>query len=395
MIIAGIPAYNEEKTIASVILQAQKQVDVVVVCDDGSQDMTAEIAHRLGAIVIRHDQNLGYGNAINSLFKKARALKADFLVTLDADGQHNAKEIQMLVQSISEGKADVAIGSRFLNGAGELPKYRRFGIKFLTRVASGKNARKAKQKEPDLTDSQCGFRAYNKRAIENLDLREQGMGVSVEILRQARNQGMIVAEVPVDVRYVGLDTSTHNPVSHGVSVLSTIIRLVIEENPQFYLGIPALCALLSGITFGIWTLQLYSVLGYVVTNVFLISIALMLSGVFTLFTALVLFALHRPVSHGISRRSILRPVIEERPLIYLGVPALITLLVGIAFGIWTLERYSALRVMRTELLLTSVALTLSGMFILFTAITLFAVIRQRERMGQRKGAERERTQSLA
>jgi glycosyltransferase involved in cell wall biosynthesis len=380
MIIAGIPAYNEEKTIASVILQAQKQVDIVLVCDDGSEDMTGEIAQRLGAIVIRHDQNLGYGDAIKSLFEKARALNADLLVTLDADGQHNAKEIPMLTQPVCEGKADIAIGSRFLNGASELPMYRRFGVKFLTKVANGKHARKGNQRETNLTDAQCGFRAYGKRALENLDLHEKGMGVSVEILQQARNQGLIIAEVPVEVRYHGLDTSTHNPVSHGISVLSTIIRLVVEEGPMVYLGIPSVLLLVIGIGFGIWTIQLYSATGRIITNVFLISIALIISGVFALFTSLVLSALNRQVRQRTRRLSIFRPVIEERPLVYLGVPALVTLFIGIAFGLWTLERYSTLRVMRTELLTISIALTLAGMFILFIAITLFAVIRQKERM---------------
>jgi glycosyltransferase involved in cell wall biosynthesis len=377
LIVAGIPAYNEEKTIAKVIVNAQKQVDAVVVCDDGSEDMTAEIAQRLGAIVVRHGRNFGYGNAINSLFEKAKALNADFLVTLDADDQHDAKEIQLLVQPLIEGKVDIAVGSRFLNGTNEIPSYRRFGIKLLTKMTNGHRT------EQNLTDAQCGFRAYNKRAIENLDLHEPGMGVSVEILRQARNQGMVIAEVPVEARYDGLDTSTHHPLSHGMSVLSTIIRLVIEEHPLVYLGIPALFTILIGVAFGIWTLQLYSALGYIVTNVFLISIALTLSGLFTLFTALILFALHRPVSRKVNVLSVFRLVIEEHPLVYLGVPAVFTILIGIAFGIWTVERFSTLHYMATDLVLISIALTLSGMFTLFTAITLFAIIRQRERLEQR------------
>lgn len=287
MIIAGIPAYNEEKTIARVILLAQKQVDMVVVCDDGSQDMTAEIAQRLGAVVVRHDNNLGYGTAIQSLFEKAKALNADILVTLDADGQHDAKEILMLAQPIMEGKADVAIGSRLLNEAKDMPLYRRFGIKVLTKVANGN------RQEQKITDAQCGFRAYNRQVIESLDLREPGMGVSVEILLQARNQGLTIAEVPVEAHYHGLDTSTHNPVKHGLSVLSTIIRLVVEERPLVYLGAPGLMVLFTGILFGLWTLQLYVVEHRIVTNVFLTSIALSLLGIFSLFTAITLFAIIR------------------------------------------------------------------------------------------------------
>jgi glycosyltransferase involved in cell wall biosynthesis len=290
LIVAGIPAYNEEKTIAKVILNAQKQVDAVVVCDDGSQDMTAEIAQRLGAVVVRHSRNLGYGNAINTLFEKAKALNADLLITLDADGQHDAKEIQTLIQPIIEGKADVTIGSRFLNGANEMPLYRRFGVKFLTKIANGH-----KTEQRNLTDAQCGFRAYGKKAIKSLDLREQGMGASIEILMQARDQGMVIAEVPVEAHYQGLDTSTHHPVRHGMSVLSTIIRLVIEERPLVYLGVPAMLVLLTGIVLGFLSLRLHPSGFLIIGNVylFLASIALALSGMISLFTAVTLFAIIR------------------------------------------------------------------------------------------------------
>ena len=149
------------------------------------------------------------------------------------------------------------------------------------------------KKEQGLTDAQCGFRAYNRRAIESLGLREPGMGVSVEILMQAREQGLIIAEVPVEAHYHGLDTSTHHPVRHGVSVLSTIIRLVVEERPLVYLGAPAMFILAAGILFGLWTLQLYALEQRIVTNVFLASITLTLLGIFSLFTAITLFAIIR------------------------------------------------------------------------------------------------------
>jgi glycosyltransferase involved in cell wall biosynthesis len=89
-IIACIPAYNEEKTIAKVIIKTQKYVDKVIVCDDGSKDMTSEIAERLGAIVIKHERNMGKGEALRNLFKKAIELNADIVITLDGDGQHRS-----------------------------------------------------------------------------------------------------------------------------------------------------------------------------------------------------------------------------------------------------------------------------------------------------------------
>ena len=291
MIIAGIPAYNEEKTIAKVILLAQKHVDAVVVCDDGSQDLTAEIAQRLGAIVIKHEKNIGYGAAIQTLFEKAKALKADLLVTLDADGQHDALEIPKLVEPILEKKADIVIGSRFLQQNSGMPRYRRFGIKILTKMTNS-----SRQKDT-LTDAQCGFRAYNRSAIKSLRLEEQGMSISAEVLLKAKDLGLVVTEVPVEVQYKGLETSTHDPVKHGLGVIATIIRLVVEKRPLIYLGIPGAALLGIGMFFGLWTLRLYylSEPRRITTNVALAALAFTLIGIFFIFTAITLYAILRAI----------------------------------------------------------------------------------------------------
>jgi glycosyltransferase involved in cell wall biosynthesis len=286
LIVAGIPAYNEEKTIAKVILLAQRFVDVVIVCDDGSQDMTADIAEKLGAVVIKHDKNMGYGVALQSLFKKAVALKADILLTLDADGQHDAREMPKLIQPLVESKADIVIGSRFLEENNSIPSYRRLGIKLLTKLTnSGENSH--------ISDAQCGLRAYNRRALESISMYEPGMGASAEILLKAGDQGLKIAEVPVHVQYKDLETSTHHPLGHGLSVISSIIKLVIEGSPLVYLGIPGVVLLSIGILFGIWTLQLYTIEHRIVTNVALVTIAFGLAGVFALFTAITLYAIAR------------------------------------------------------------------------------------------------------
>ena len=82
----GIPAYNEEKNIALIITKLKKITDSIIVCDDGSSDMTAEISKNLGATVISHRKNMGYGVAINSIFQKCKEMNTDLLVTFDADG---------------------------------------------------------------------------------------------------------------------------------------------------------------------------------------------------------------------------------------------------------------------------------------------------------------------
>ena len=112
-IVAVIPAFKEEENIAKVVLLTKKYVDLVIVGDDGSDDMTAEIAKALGAIVIRNNKNMGKGYTLKRLFNEALKLGADIIVTLDADGQHDPKYIPKLTEPIINGEADIVIGSRY------------------------------------------------------------------------------------------------------------------------------------------------------------------------------------------------------------------------------------------------------------------------------------------
>ena len=194
LIVAAIPAYNEEKTIARLILQTQKHVDVVLVCDDGSTDMTAEIAEGLGADVVRHEKNMGYGAAIKTLFTMARDVGADVLVTLDGDGQHDPNDIPFAVKPILQNSVDIVIASRFLDHEKkeDVPKYRQLGIKLITKLTGVASNHK-------FSDAQSGFRVYGRKAIEQLSLFENGMGVSVEALIDAKKQGLTVAEVPTKI----------------------------------------------------------------------------------------------------------------------------------------------------------------------------------------------------
>jgi GT2 family glycosyltransferase len=289
-VVVAIPAYDEEKTIAKVILQAQRYVDRVIVCDDGSKDMTAEIAERLGADVIRHERNMGYGAAIQSLFRRARELGADVLVTLDADGQHDPNEIPNVVKPVVQGKADVVIGSRFVDahGTAEMPFYRRFGARLIAKLVNGSSKK-------GVSDAQSGFRAYNRKALERLSLVEAGMGASIEILLEARKHDLKICEVPGSCKYNNgeVATSTENPVTHGIGVVMSIIRLIMEERPLMVLGIPGLVCLFAGIAFGVWMLQLYALEHRIVTNVALASITFVLIGFFMLSTAITLYAISR------------------------------------------------------------------------------------------------------
>ncbi len=114
-IIIGIPAFNEEKNIAGIISKLKRTTKDIIVCNDGSTDLTADIAEEMGALVINHEKNLGYGGAIRSIFLKAKDLNGDVLVTFDADGQHRIEDIDKVINPILEGQSDIVIGSRLLD----------------------------------------------------------------------------------------------------------------------------------------------------------------------------------------------------------------------------------------------------------------------------------------
>ena len=281
--VIGIPAYNEEKNIASIIMKLKKITDHIIVCNDGSTDMTEEISKELNVTVINHSRNMGYGSAIRSIFLKAKELQADILVTFDADGQHRVVDVQNVTKPIIDDKADIVIGSRFLENKSDMPEYRKFGIKIITKITNSSLKEK-------LTDSQSGFRAYSKNVLKDVTPSESGMGVSTEILIKASNAGHKIAEVPITIMY-GSDTSTHNPVSHGTSVLFSTIKFTSIEHPLKFYGIPAIIFLGIGFVFMLWTFQIYAVEKEIITNVALISIGSLMIGIVFLLTSILLYSL--------------------------------------------------------------------------------------------------------
>jgi len=283
MVIAALPAYNEERSIAKLILKIKKKVDQVIVVDDGSTDATAEIAEALGATVLKHPQNLGYGAAIKTCFGAARELDADAMVILDADEQHNPDDIPLLLEKIKEGN-DVVIGSRFLKD-NEIPKIRKFGIGILNLAMRWAGVK--------VSDCQSGFRAYSKKAITEIDPQEQGMSVSSEILSQAKSKNLKISEVPIICNYDVESPSTENPFIHGLSVLLSIIRLIEFSRPLHFFGLIGLFFLGTGVGFGVWVLKSFNSTGSLPLGPTLIMTLLVLLGIFTLYTGIILHSIAR------------------------------------------------------------------------------------------------------
>ncbi len=283
MIVIGIPAFNEENNIAKIILKLKPLFDKIIVCNDGSSDLTGQIAEEMGAVVINHKKNLGYGGAIRSLFLKAAEIDADIFVTFDADGQHRVEDISKLIEPINKHEADIVIGSRFLDNETNIPKYRRIGIKAITKLANVSS-------EIKITDSQSGLRAYNKKTIQDISPSEYGMGVSTEILIKANKKNLKIKEVPIKVLYEG-ETSTHHPVSHGVSVIFSTMKFISIEHPLKFYGIPGMVFLLIGLFFTVWTIQAFTETRQIFTDIALIGVGSIIFGTILSMTSIILFSM--------------------------------------------------------------------------------------------------------
>jgi len=270
-VVAAIPAFNEEKSIAKVIVGALRYVHKVVVVDDGSQDMTAEIAEKLGAFVVRHERNMGKGAALKDCFEIARQVGADVLVTLDGDGQHDPDDIPRLIDTVMQNEVDIAIGSRFL-GNTDMPSYRRFGNKaldFMTRRAGS----------VPVSDTQSGFRAYSKKALKKTTFTTNGMGVDSEILLRARTMGLTAREVPISCQYAGHETSTYNPLSHTFRVISAIVSYMGGRRPLLFFGLPGIATTLIGTWFMVMAFQTFIVERSLPIGIMLVSMISLVIGV--------------------------------------------------------------------------------------------------------------------
>jgi len=245
-----IPAYNEELTIGSVVALAKKYGDVLVV-DDGSKDRTSKIAREVGAVVVKHEVNKGKGQALKTGFDYALENDYDVVVCIDADGQHNPEEIPLLLRPILEDKAELVIGSRYLNGAHKnIPLYRRFGLWVLnttTTLASGAK----------ITDSQSGFRALNRKALKSLNLNSSGYNVESEMINQLSEKGLRITEVPINVRYDVPKKHKKNPFSHGVGVFAKIVGLIGYKRPLLLFGVLSLLSFIASGILAYWALKPY------------------------------------------------------------------------------------------------------------------------------------------
>ena len=292
-VLVGIPAYNEESTIGGVVRAARKRVESVVVVNDGSDDETVREAQSAGATVVSHKENQGYGAALQTIFDTAANARADQLIIIDGDGQHDIGDAEKLIETQRETDAEIVIGSRFgEGGATEIPLYRRFGlgvINLLTNLSMGMLS-----PEQWIRDTQSGFRAYNSAAINTLAEAEEigdGMDASLDILYQSSEADYQVEEVPVTIDYSVDDASSQDPISHGITLVTNIVETVERKRPITLLGLPGFTTVLVGLLLSFWTFSNYINSGSFPFGVALGASVFTIAGFLASFTAIILHSL--------------------------------------------------------------------------------------------------------
>lgn len=252
-IIVAMPLYNEEETVGSVILRSAPHCDEVVCVDDGSSDSSARIAEKVGATVIYHRVNRGYGAALKSIFQYTLEKDAAALVILDSDGQHEPGDIPRLLEPILSGEGDFIIGSRFIEGGSgdDMPAYRKLGVKVIT-AASNLTS------DLSVRDTQSGFRAFSNAALKRIKFDQDGMESTLEMLEQCNEYGLAVKEVPTIIRYDVPKGSRFTAMSHGFTVLSYALISLSQKKPLLAFGLPGAGLLTFGSAIGMRALNRFN-----------------------------------------------------------------------------------------------------------------------------------------
>jgi glycosyltransferase involved in cell wall biosynthesis len=190
-----IPCYNEAGIIHETIAAAIEKGYSIIVVDDHSTDNTKEQLKELPVIYIRHRLNMGQGAALQTGISVALKKKAEYMVTFDADGQHDLNDIDGMLQKLKEGQFDIVLGSRFLPGAGgNIRTVRKLLLKvacYLNYLFTGIL----------LSDAHNGLRVMNRNAAERIHLKENRMAHATEILKEIKKHNLKFGEFPVHIHY--------------------------------------------------------------------------------------------------------------------------------------------------------------------------------------------------
>ncbi len=220
-----MPAYNEGKVIGDVIKSLPAKLPgfylETVVVNDGSTDNTGDEARGAGATVIEHVLNSDSGAATETGLTYARQHGFDYVVTIDADGQHTAKDALAVIDELTKEAADIIIGSRLIESKG-MPWYRVLGNKglnLITFILFGAN----------VSDSQSGLKGFNRRAMEKIVIRSQGKEFCSEIIWRARQQNLSIKEIPIQALYSEYSLAKGQSNWNAFNIIKNLMRRKILE----------------------------------------------------------------------------------------------------------------------------------------------------------------------
>ncbi|MCE5359394.1 MAG: glycosyltransferase family 2 protein [Acidithiobacillus sp.] len=283
LIIAVIPAFNEARFIASVVITARQHADVVLVVDDGSTDQTAFLAESAGAEVLRMAGNQGKGKALNAGFEYVlKHYQPAAVVMLDGDAQHDPEEIPTVVAPVLAGLADVVVGSRYLGLESAIPWWRKIGQRVLTSLTNAASG-------VPLTDSQSGFRAFSPRALKQITLQSRGLAAESEMQFVIKAARLRVQEVPVLMSY--RDGLKRNPLGHGFQVVDAVLGLVAHRHPLLFFGMPGILSCMVGLVVGGYVIEVVQKLHVLPVGTALMAVGLLMIGILLSITGIILHSL--------------------------------------------------------------------------------------------------------
>ncbi|HEV7647447.1 MAG TPA: glycosyltransferase family 2 protein [Actinophytocola sp.] len=208
-----VPVYNEAPVIADVVREVRRTFPNVVCVDDGSRDRSSDQIRGSGAHLVRHPVNLGQGAALQTGVEYARAQPgAQYFVTFDADGQHQAEDVERMIQRLRNESLDIVLGTRFHATTENIPFLKRFVLK--TVVLLSPALRKLK-----LTDAHNGLRAFNRTVAESMNITLNGMGHASQIVEMIAREEWRVAEEPVTILYTEYSMAKGQSLINGVNIL--------------------------------------------------------------------------------------------------------------------------------------------------------------------------------
>jgi glycosyltransferase involved in cell wall biosynthesis len=291
--IVCIPAYNEGNSLGPIIEVSKQFAHDVVVIDDGSIDNTATVAEEAGAIVIQNGRNMGKGAALKRGLSHCLKYQPSVVVTLDGDGQHDPNDIPSLLKPLEERQADIVVGSRFRDHSiTDIPFVRGLGLSFIDKINRSLMHSRVK-------DSQSGFRAYSANVLRVvMQYNSNGYGAETEQLAAAEFYGYRIAEIPIHVKYKGLErTSKKNSILHGTDITSTLIRIAVERRPLLIFGVSGLALVVASIVTASDLVILFNDTRYFSLPLAMLTIGFVMIGALLIFSALVFYAIKRIQSH--------------------------------------------------------------------------------------------------